>query len=535
MNRKNDIDSSNHNNLLQRLLLKDTTLWTKDPMVAADIQQRLGWLDAISFSCTQVQRLNRFRDRVRAEGFDQVILLGMGGSSLAPEVFAHCFNVDQRNNFTVLDTTFPDVIQRVTTEASRGMPLFIVSSKSGTTAETLALRKHFWHWGQAKYGNTVGDHFIAITDEQSDLHLLALKHGYREIFLNPADIGGRFSALSLFGLVPASLLNIDIVRLLDGAHNVFSDGPQARLALQLGLMMGHAERQGRDKLTLTFSTQLMPLGAWIEQLVAESTGKEGKGIVPIIDESAALPSRYEHDRVFVDISLHGDMHSTQRFSEWHQELEQLGHPVLSEQLENIYELGAEFAKWQVATAVASAIIGVNPFDEPDVNATKVATNQLLRQPESANADLADQRAVDEQAIDLGRFLHGLGGTDYVAVLAYLPAGDHYGQALQKLRYAIAQRNNCATCLAIGPRYLHSSGQLHKGGPKIGYFLFLTAAATEDIAVPGQSYGFQHLINAQACADIAVLRQRGQKVLHIDLGQIETAGTAIRRLADQLTG
>lgn len=529
MNNQSNVDPEIYSDVLQRLFIKDTTLWTTDPKVSNDIEHRLGWLDAISFSLTQVQRLERFRNQIRAEKFDQIVLLGMGGSSLAPEVFAQCF---ENSNLSVLDTTFPDVIENVTAKAAGGKPLFIVSSKSGATAETMALCSHFWYWAQPRYGDMVGKHFIAITDQQSSLHQLAREHGYREIFLNPADIGGRYSALSLFGLVPASLLGIDVMRLLNAARNVFSDGPQATQALQLGVFMGNAEREGRDKLTLTFSTRLAPLGAWIEQLVAESTGKQGKGIVPIIGEATAAPDRYGHDRLFVDISLQKEAHTRQPVDEWHHDLEQLGHPVFSVRLKNIYELGAEFAKWQVATATASAIIGVNPFDEPDVNATKVETTQILQQPVMAYSAPPDERTVDEQVISLVQFLDEVRATDYVAVLAYLP-GDYYGTALGKLRRGIARRGNYATCIAIGPRYLHSSGQLHKGGRKNGHFVFLTTTASLDIPVPGQNYGFQHLIRAQAYGDIAVLKERGQRVLHVDLGQVAAAGISIRNITERL--
>ena len=529
-----DVDAMSPSDLLRRLLAKDTTLWTADAEVSALIEQRLGWIDAVSFSLTQTHRLAQFRDRAGAEGFDRAILLGMGGSSLAPEVFAQCFRPANGIGLTVLDTTFPDTVQQVSVEAERGKPLFIVSSKSGTTAETTALGSHFWHWAQARYGDTANNHFIAITDEHSSLHRLAREFDYREIFLNPADIGGRYSALSLFGLVPACLLGIDVERLLRNARSVFSAGPQAEQALRLGRFMGHAYIHGRDKLTLTFSPRLKPLGAWIEQLVAESTGKEGKGIVPIIDEPVEAPGQYGSDRLFVDTSLPDEADDDQPRHRWRQGLEQLGHPVFTEQMEDIYELGVEFAKWQIATAIAAAVIGVNPFDEPDVNATKAATSRLLQQP-AAGPARSEVTTADQQISSLRRFLNqSSSATDYMAILAYLPADSAYINALNKLRRGIARRTNRASCVALGPRYLHSSGQLHKGGPKNGHFIVLTAAAKEDVAIPSQSYGFKHLIDAQASGDMDVLRQRGQQVLHIELGSVATACPAISNLADQLT-
>ena len=534
MNNKLNIRSSAHSALLRRLLAKDTTLWSADSEISAAIQNRLGWLDVLSFSFTQVQRLEQFRHRIRTEDFDQAILLGMGGSSLAPEVLAQCLHPGDSINLTVLDTTFPDAIQRVTTMAARGKPLFIVSSKSGTTAETMALRTHFWHWTQARYGSAAGHHFIAITDAQSSLHQLAQEHDYAEIFLNPADIGGRFSALSLFGLVPASLLGVDIVSLLNGARGVYSDGPKSQQALHLGILMGEASLQGRDKLTLTFSPKLIPLGAWIEQLVAESTGKQGKGIIPIIGESVAPPDHYGRDRVFINIAMNGHARGNNGSPDWFDELEKLGHPVLHGHMDDMYEIGAEFAKWQIATAIACAIIGVNPFDEPDVNATKTATNELLQEPIQVASAVGRGSTLKQQLIDLEQFLSGVGTKDYIAILAYLPADNQFGEALHKLRGRIGHLTKCATCSSFGPRYLHSSGQLHKGGPKNGHFLFLTATASQDIQVPKQNYGFQQLISAQAHGDIAVLKQRGQKVLHIHLGPVTAAAKTILHLTDQLT-
>ncbi len=524
---------STKTNLLRRLFAKDTTLWTSDAEISAAIQQRLGWLDAISFSLTQTQRLSRLREQARAEGFDHAILLGMGGSSLAPEVFARCFTAQGDIDLIVLDTTFPDTIHQTTAGAEGGKPLFIVSSKSGTTAETEALRQHFWQWSQTRYGSTSNNHFIAITDEHSSLHRLAVEHDYREIFLNPADIGGRYSALSLFGLVPASLLGIDVERLLHDARSIFSAGPGAEHALALGVGIGNAAVAGRNKLTLTFSHQLKPLGPWIEQLVAESTGKEGKGIIPIIDEPTIAAGQYGPDRLFVDVSLLANTEDRAR-DDWQRELKKLGHPVFTEQIKDIYELGAEFAKWQIATAIASAVMQVNPFDEPDVNATKAATSRLLEQPaESPEPGAAIAGATDVQISSVQHFLEEADVTDYVAVLAYLPAGAACDDALAKLRQGITRRSGCATCVALGPRYLHSSGQLHKGGPKNGHFIFLTASPALDLAIPAQNYGFKHLIKAQANADMAVLRRRGQQVLHIELGSVATAVATICSLADGL--
>lgn len=529
MNSK-DQSSTAETELIARLFSKDTTLWSSDRDVSDSIRQRLGWLDTISFAKGQAQRLLDFSDQIKNEGFDRAILLGMGGSSLAPEVFSRCFkDTPGAIDLTVLDTTFPDSIISATAHAADGHALFIVSSKSGTTTETKALSQHFWHWARNQYGDAAGDHFVAITDEGSSLHDLARKQNYRDIFLNPADIGGRYSALSLFGLVPAYLLRIDVTRLLDRAQQVFAKSVDAQLAARLGIFMGEAANQGRDKLTLTFSSKLLPLGAWIEQLVAESTGKDAKGIVPIVDEFVRPPAEYGNDRLFVDIGQKNDSHSIHRLGERHAHLEQLGHPVLSLQLDDIYDLGTEFARWQVATSVAASIMGVNPFDEPDVNATKVATAAILRRDVLDGAKDLNKTAPEDTQMLLNQFVTEVRPTDYIAVLAYLPYDRQYSEDLNQLRYKLARQCNVATCLAFGPRYLHSSGQLHKGGKKNGHFLVVTAAAIQDLSIPEENYGFQHLINAQARGDIEVLKQRGQKVLHLDLGQVDKATDSLRQL------
>ena len=513
--------------LLRRLFTKDTSLWTNDADVADSIRNRLGWLDTISFAEKQADRLKTFSDQIRSDGIDRVVLLGMGGSSLAAEVFSQCFaDIPGQVRFNVLDTTFPDSITSVTADLTDSRPLFIVSSKSGSTTETKALSQHFWHWAQIRFGDHAGDHFIAITDDRSTLHDLALRRQYRDVFINPSDIGGRYSALSLFGLVPAYLLGIDVTRLLDGAHKVLEESPQAHQAVQMGMFMGEAAQQGRDKLTLTLSSQLNSLGGWIEQLVAESTGKDNKGIVPIIDEPVSAPDQYGPDRLFVDISLRGDDHPIPDLRKRYNQLEQLGHPVQLLHLDDINDLGAEFVRWQVATSIASSVLGINPFDEPDVNTTKVATQKILR--ESTKADSQGQsEPVSKRS--LAQFLKEVKTTDYLAILAYLPYDKQWVESLSQFRLTLARHCNAATCLAFGPRYLHSSGQLHKGGKKNGHFLVLTSNAMKDLPIPGEQYGFQHLINAQAQGDIEVLQRRGQKVLPIDLGHVDRARDLLQQV------
>ena len=516
--------------LLKRLLAKDTTLWSNASDVADIIRKRLGWLDTISFANSQFERLQEFSDRVKSEGFDRVVLLGMGGSSLAAEVFSRCFtDTPGRINLTVLDTTFPDTIASVTDDAASGHPLFIVSSKSGGTTETRTLSQHFWFWAKSQFGDGAGSHFIAITDHGSELQDLAQRRKYRDIFINPSDIGGRYSALSLFGLVPAHLLGIEVTRLLDRAQKVLTESPQARQAVQLGMFMAESVHRGRDKLTLTFSSQLEPLGPWIEQLVAESTGKDNKGIVPIVGECVWDPTQYSPDRLFADISLRGDDHPIHDLGQRYTRLEQLGHPIQSLYLDDIYDLGVEFARWQVATSIASSLIGVNPFDEPDVNATKLATKEILREQAKSSTTGLCEVAFNSKKISLNQFLKEVEPTDYIAILAYLPNDQQRIKELNQLRLKLALHCNVASCLAFGPRYLHSSGQLYKGGKKNGHFLFITAAAVQDVPIPEEHYSFQHLINAQAQGDIEVLQQRGQNVLHVDLGRIDRTNDLLQQL------
>jgi transaldolase/glucose-6-phosphate isomerase len=518
--------------LWSRLLDRDTSLWSNDPAVCSSISQHLGWLDAVSFSRGQLPRIRAFTDDIKAAGFDRVILLGMGGSSLAPEVFNRCFqHTPGRPDLIVLDTTFPDSVAHAGDTAARGKPLFIVSSKSGSTAETAALYKYFQQWSRSRYGDNSGDHFVAITDEHSALHTLAANDGFREVFLNPADIGGRYSALSLFGLVPAGLIGVDLARLLERAQRVFDNQEAPNSALDLGLLMGRAALAGRDKLTLTFSPKLEPLGPWIEQLVGESTGKDGKGIVPVVGEKGLSAELYPDDRIFVDIALSVDAGEGADRAKRLNQLKQNGHPVAALRVDDVDDVGAEFLRWQMATAIAASVMGVNPFDQPDVNATKQATSQILRQSPQTDIKAAPRHAVDPSSFRV--FLNDVQAHDYFTLLAYLPSHQGWEGKLQPLRDRLLQQLNVATCVALGPGYLHSTGQLHKGGKNNGHFVVLTATLDNDVAVPSEQYTFGHLIDAQARGDLEILRQRGQKVCHIDLGTLDTAASNIEQLTEAI--
>ena len=519
-------------NTLNKLFDRDATIWSRDPQVMASISQRLGWLDAVAFCRNELPRLRSFADSINDQGFTCAVLLGMGGSSLAPEVLNTCFSSSNaKMEMIVLDTTFPDSIVRTTTLAEKHKTLFIVSSKSGTTAETAALNQHFWHWNEQKYGQHAGEYFTAITDEGSDLHKLATARYFREIFLNPDDIGGRYSALSLFGLVPASLLDINLSSLLDSAQTVLENKSEIATALGLGLFLGRNAQGGRDKLTLSFSPAVASLGAWIEQLVAESTGKQGKGIVPVVGERLLDAGNYPPDRMFVHSALAADNENNPDALSGLTRLDQAGHPVALLQLHDIYDLGREFMRWEIATAIAASVMGINPFDEPDVNATKRATIEILKQNSAAGA--FSHKSWDDSMDAYQVFFDVIQPGDYVALLGYLPPDQTWLKQLQLLRDRLLMKLDIATCVSLGPRYLHSSGQLHKGGRRNGHFLLFTATGEQDLSIPGQSYGFAHLISAQAQGDLNVLTERGQHTLHLDMGGLEQARIRLRELIELL--
>ena len=522
--------------LLQRLFAKDTSLWTDDKQTADQITQRLGWLDTVIVSRSAIPRLHDFARQVRAEGYDPIVLLGMGGSSLASEVYRRCFSVEADSpELIVLDSTFPDLVDSTTSRVARGNPLFIVSSKSGTTPETASLCSHFWHWAVERFGDSAANHFVAVTDHGSPLHNLAVRHQYRELFINPANIGGRYSALSLFGLVPACLLQVDLETLLERASRFLQPGQAAEDAAGLGASLADAVARGKDKLTLEFSPELSAMGMWVDQLVSESTGKDGKGIVTVLGESTGDPARYGGDRIFIGVCLRTSAAWISTWKKTVSRLEALGHPCHLIELDDNYDLGGEFARWQIATSIASSIMGVNPFNEPDVDASKKATRDILL---AAGDGEHNTRQFSVSAPDYAQLLHffdGISSPEYAVILAFLPDDDHWTPLLSRLRDRLAAISNAAFILAFGPRYLHSSGQLHKGGTADGRFLVLTTTANRDVPVPGESYGFQRFIDAQAQGDIDVLKARTRRVLHVDLGPVDKADKKIREIIKSFSG
>ncbi|HXJ64732.1 MAG TPA: glucose-6-phosphate isomerase, partial [Actinomycetota bacterium] len=440
-----------------------------------------------------------------ADGLTTAVLLGMGGSSLAPEVFAKTFGqADGHLRLIVLDTTHPVTVQRVTSELDLDHTLFVVASKSGTTTETLSHFAHFWSL------KSNGSQFVAITDPGTPLEQLAAGHSFRATFKNPDDIGGRYSALSYFGLVPAALTGVDLHGLLDRAEEMecANDGCVATAdapAALLGAVMGEGALAGRDKLTLFLAPEIASFGNWVEQLIAESTGKEGKGIVPIVGEDIGAPDAYGQDRVFVSI---GEVDGLDA-------LAAAGHPVVRLRYDSPLQIGGEFFRWEMATAIAGHILGINAFDQPNVAEAKAATKEILASGPGDGAGFDD----------LGALVGEAKAGDYVAIMAYLDRTDVTEETLHRARMALRDRLHVATTLGFGPRFLHSTGQLHKGGPNSGVFVQVVDPSRDaDLEIPGEPYTFGTLIDAQSLGDLRSLRAHDRRVARVTLEQLVSAST-----------
>ena len=519
------------------LWAKDPTVWFEEPV--AQISDRLGWLDLPSVMAGQIEGIERFADQVCGEGTRHVVLLGMGGSSLAPEVFAAALGGGaQYPELIVLDSTHPAAVAEVERRIDIARTLFLVSSKSGTTLETLSLFRTFWRRAgdSGSGGSGPGRRFVAITDAGSPLADLAAERGFRNTFLAPADVGGRYSALSVFGLVPAALAGMDIRRLLAGAQAMAEAcGPGVaeteNPALVLGAALAELARSGRDKLTFLTSPALIALPAWIEQLIAESIGKEGIGIVPVAGEAPGDAADYGDDRFFVSITLAGDGPG-EASGPMLSALIAAGHPLARIELSDVTGLAQEMFRWQLAVAAAAAALGVHPFDQPDVEIAKELARQAMAPAapgaESAEVDRADSiGAGDPEALmqALSAWTGGARPGDYIALQAYLAPTEGTTTALTDIRLALRDRLTLAVTLGFGPRFLHSTGQLHKGGPDNGLFLQLVDRPDDDIAIPETDYGFAALIRAQALGDLAALEQRRRRVLRVDLGTDTASGLA----------
>ena len=506
-----------------RLWGKDHTVWSPQPV--PELTDRLGWLKLPESMRTQAEDLARFGQEARAAGFRDAVVLGMGGSSLAPEVFARTYgSVNGYPALSVLDSTHPEAVRSLAARLDPTRTLFVVSSKSGTTTETLSLFRAFWQWTAE-----AGRRFVAVTDPGTPLEKLARERGFRAVFNAPEDVGGRYSALTNFGLVPAALLGVDVRELLQRARAMAEacTGPAASSnpGLVLGAALGELALAGRDKVTFLASREIESFPDWIEQLVAESTGKIGRGIVPVVGERTGEPGVYGQDRFFVGLFLGEDKPLEMRLAA----LETAGHPVARFRLSDPADLGREMFRWEMATAAAGAILGVNPFDQPDVQLAKeLATRAMKERSSGAPAAPADEvRASDAGPLGsaLEHWLAGAGAGSYLGVHAYLPADRETTEILHDIQARLRDRTRLATTFGYGPRFLHSTGQLHKGGPDTGRFLQIVDEPQHDLPVPEADFTFGTLIRAQADGDRSALEQRGRRVVRVNLGSDVPGGLA----------
>lgn len=541
------LDDLQAKDFVRRLWAKDPALWHEAPAHQAIIRNALGWLSLPEQEISHVSQLQAFADEVKAAGFTHILLLGMGGSSLCPEVFRMTFGViPGYPELHVLDSTVPSQVRSFEEKVDLERTLCIVASKSGSTTEPLVFQKYFFERMQRIKGDRAGEHFVAITDPDSQLEGLARELEFRAIFPGVPDIGGRYSALSNFGMVPSAAMGVDVETLLHRAERMRQQCEASVPApdnpgVTLGAVLGTLAQAGRDKVTFITSPAINDLGAWLEQLIAESTGKENKGLIPIDDEPLGEAGVYGNDRVFVYIR-----HADSAVSEQDAIVDALkseGHPVVRIDCTSLLNLGQEFFRWEVATATAGALLGINAFDQPNVQESKDFTKSYLeefkkngRLPEESPvltdgavrlfADDANRQALagaaslsHAVAAHLSRVRTG----DYVAINAYLERTPAVHEALQRIRAAIRDAKRIATTLGYGPRFLHSTGQLHKGGPNSGVFFQVTADQGEDLVIPGEPYSFGILAAAQALGDMKSLSTRNRRVIRIHLGRDVEAG------------
>jgi glucose-6-phosphate isomerase len=507
----------------RRIWSKDSSLWKSDENNAKVIKNSLGWLTVADEMLGVADELVEFAETIRARGFQHVMVCGMGGSSLCPEVLARTFGRQEGfPELLVLDSTDPDVIAAFAQRIDIERCLFIIASKSGSTTEPNVFYK-FWYDQLSRRSENPGDNFIAITDPGSPLVETVAELKFRRTFLNQSDIGGRYSALSYFGMVPAALMGLDVRRFLDRARQVAQPDVTEESALPLGVIMGECANAGRDKLTLVIDPSLETLGLWIEQLVAESTGKEGKGILPVNGELVGTPEVYGNDRLFVSISLGAVSKQTKDKLD---ALAEAGHPVVHRELASVYRLGAEFFEWEFATACAGWRLGINPFDQPNVQEAKDATKELLESfVRRGRLDERDESAADE--------VFTIKPGDYIAFLNFIEETPEIDRQFQELRTQLRETTRCAVTVGYGPRFLHSTGQLHKGGPDTGVFFQIIAEDQADFPIPGEDYTFSILKQAQALGDFRALAKRGRRVIGIEISNNsldaleKTVGAALR--------
>ena len=533
---------------IKQLWAKDASLWTN-----TDEAKWLGWLDIVDDQLANLQQLSDFANEVKSAGFTHILLLGMGGSSLCPEVLKMTFgHIAGFPEWHVLDSTDPAQVKSCEQKIDLAKTLFIVASKSGSTLEPNIFNQYFYQRVVEMVGaDEAGSHFIAITDPGSRMQQVAERDHFRRIFFGWPSIGGRYSALSNFGMIPAAAMGLDTAKFLTAAKEMVEacKAEANNPGVTLGVILGTAAKQGRDKLTIITSPGIHDLGAWMEQLVAESTGKEGKAIIPVDRESIENVNVYGADRVFAYVRLASAPDAVQDAQV--AALEHAGQPVIRIEVKDIYDLGKQFFCWEVATAVAGAIIGINPFNQPDVEASKIETKKLTSEYEEKGSLPAEtpiftgegvQLFTDENnaaklvgseqtlAGYLQTFVNQIGAGDYVALLGYIEMNDAHEAALQSIRHAIRDNKKVATCLGFGPRFLHSTGQAYKGGPNSGVILQITCDDANDLPVPNQKYTFGVVKAAQARGDFQVLSDRGRRALRVHLGADVAAGLQTLRAA-----
>ena len=522
----------NQAQVIDRLWSKDHRLWKPDPKEIAD---RLGWLTVQDQMRQQLGQLQHCVVSAKGLKIKDVVLLGMGGSSLGPEVFRTLFGSQKGfPRLWVLDSTIPGWVRQVTKAISPSRTLFLVASKSGGTIEVMSLLAHFWNLVTKAKGNHGGRQFVAITDPGTGLEKMARDYGFGEVFTNPANIGGRYSVLSLFGLVPAALLGLDIAKLLDRAAGMAEQCRQqkdiaANPGTYLGAAMGSHAKAGRDKVTVIASPSLATFELWVEQFLAESTSKEGTGLIPMAQEPVLRPRAYGTDRFFVYLKLKGD--KIQTLDQAVQELIKAEQPVFQFDLRDRYDVGAEFFRWEFATAIAGHVFGIHPFDQPNVQESKDNTNRVLetfqstgRLPEQASSHAR------ETAQNLSRLLQP--GT-YLSVLGYTTPSRPLEAAVGRLRRALMSKHRMATTFGYGPRSLHSTGQLHKGGPNTGIFLELVDPMAPDVPIPGKPFSFRTLARAQATGDIESLSAHHRQAVRVQSGRDQAA--TVNAITAALTG
>jgi transaldolase/glucose-6-phosphate isomerase len=547
------LESWRHDANVRRLWAGDARLWT-----SSDETKWLGWLGIVEEERNRIDALSRLAEDIRRQDFSHVLLLGMGGSSLGPEVFGQTFGPQNgRPGLLVLDSTDPAQIRSIESTIDPARTLFIVSSKSGSTLEPNILKQYFFDRAARAVGTKeAGSRFFAITDPGSKMQKVAESNQFRHIAFGIPSVGGRYSVLSDFGLVPAAVMGLDVGRLLAetqkmvrscGANVPPADNP----GVVLGTILGVLGRSGRDKVTIVASSGIADFGAWLEQLLAESTGKHGKGLIPVDAEPLGTAEVYAQDRLFVYMRLAGEADATQ--DEAMAQIERAGHPVVRIAIADRYHIGQEFFRWELATAVAGSLLGINPFDQPDVEASKDRTRQLTTAYELSGqlpleaalfegdgltlyADEKNRRTIKSAttlAECLAAHFERIREGDYCGFLAYVERNARHRETLQDIRVLIRDRKRVATCLGFGPRFLHSTGQAYKGGPNTGVFLQITCDDPIDVQVPGQKYTFGVVKAAQARGDLEVLVERDRRVLRVHLGPHVAAGlTSLKEVVRQ---